>query len=208
MVVLLWLVIVIAVVAVAAFVIACCAAWGGLGSSQARRGHRGFKGETGTPGPTGESGSNGDPGATGAPGAKGATGTFNGLLNVISVDTGNSPFLLTASQTNSVVFIDGSGGAGGATVLLPGGVTPIGTFYYFSVIRSAGANDINFDAGAGNTIDFSGFAVPGAAAQTNVGEQVFLETIATVDQTFSLVLMQVSPANYWRVFTSGPASLS
>ena len=181
------------VVAVAALVIACVALSFGVKS-----GKQGRSGERGRQGPTGDQGAEGSTGATGA--------GFPGLLNVINVNTGNSPFTLTNDQSGSLVVIDGSG-AGGALVNLPTTDAQIGTFFYFTVIRGNGSNDIGFDSGTGNTINYSGFAVPGAAAITQVSQQFFMDLTTTVDQTFALALTETSP-NLWRVFISGPGSNS
>ena len=177
------------------------------------RGQTGPTGSTGTKGETGSSGANGLTGptgssSTGANGQTGPTGPAGGssspsLLNIVNVNTGNSPYSLTAGQSGSLVLIEAATGAG-LMVNLPITSVQTGIYFYFNMKKDVSAgNTVTFDAGVGNSINISGFVVPGADTTFATGQQVGLDSSVDSDQTFGSVLVSTSP-NLWRTFISGP----
>jgi hypothetical protein len=91
----------------------------------------------GSTGPTGPIGSTGATGPTGATGATGATGIFAGITQVVTVNGGNSPYTLTA--TDFTAFCS-TGTPGTRQVTLPDPSTNSGRIYMIKRTTTGGLN--------------------------------------------------------------------
>jgi len=188
---LLWLLVLLSMlIAIAALIVSVCV------SKQGATGHRGRKGSTGSAGTNGI----GSTGPTGLGGS--ATGPQR--LSIISITTGGAPTNLLNSDSGSLILVNGNGSTI-AIANLPTVGAQVGEYFYFNLFQN-GLDLFTIDSGAGNTIHYSGFTVPGANQQLESMQTSVFDTNTLVDQTFGIVLISTSP-NIWRVFISGPTLL-